>query len=245
MAEDQQPKIEDPHIVSRYDRELLALQQLVAEMGALVVEQVRQSVTALMTADVGAARHVIYLDKRVNHLDMEAKERVSALFAVRTPVAKDLRLVLSLHDVIDVLERTGDEAKGISAIVVRLFEQDRAPPTSEQMRDVTHMGQLAPVMLERALAALAGRDLESAVGVVRQDEEMNGEFRSALRRLATFLIEDVRNITHSIDLVIAFKSLERIGDYAKTIGEHVIYTIKGKDVRHMHPDSLSGGYLDT
>jgi len=246
MGEDKHlPGRSDSHIVSRYDQELSALEAIVTEMGRLVIEQVDQAVASLMEADVAAARRVIYLDKRVNHLDMEGKERVAALFAVRTPVARDMRLVLSLHDVVDVLERAGDEAKEIAEMVVRLFEQDRVPPSSEQMRDVTHMGQLAAEMLKDALAALSARDLNAAIAVVQKDDEMNGEFRSALRRLATFLIEDVRNIKHSIDLVIAFKGLERIGDYAKIIGEHLIYTLRGKDVRHMHAGNLSGGYLDT
>ena len=157
-----------------------------------------------------------------------------------------MRLVLSLYNVADLLERAGDEAKNIGSTVVRLFEEDRLPATSEPMRDVTHLAELAMSMLERAMMSFGTRDLELAVEVVRCDATMNSEFRSALRRLSTFILEDARNLGHAIDMVVVFKSLERIGDCAKNISENLIYSIKGKDIRHLHPDTLArGGYLDT
>lgn len=238
-------KAHDPHIVRRYDAELVALRKLVSEMGALAVTQASHAVDALKAGDVSAARNVVAIDKKLNYLDIDGKEMAAALFAIRSPVAKDMRLVLSMYNTVDILERVGDEAKGIASVVVRLFEADRMPPTSEQMRDVTHLAALSVDMLERSLKALHDLDMEQAVEVVRCEETIDTEFRSALRRLSTFIIEDIRNLKHAIDMVVVFKGLERIGDYAKNISENLIYTIKGKDVRHMHPDTLSGGYLDT
>ncbi|MEN8174606.1 MAG: phosphate signaling complex protein PhoU [Pseudomonadota bacterium] len=235
---------DDAHIVSSYDEELADLQRLVADMGAMAAHQVESAVNALMQGDVGIARNIIHRDRRMNELDMEGKERVVALFAARAPLAKDLRLVISLHNVVDILERVSDAAKAISEIVVHLFEEERLPPTPELMRDVTHMGTLAVSMLREALTALANQDVDLAVVTVQHDVDMNAEFRSALRRLATFLLEDMRNLSHSIDMVFVLKSLERVSDYARNICEHLIYAVKGKDVRYIHPDHLSGGYLD-
>jgi len=237
---------DDAHIVSRYDQELVRLRELVAEMGALALRQIRSSVEALAAGDVSLARNVIAVDSKLNNLDIDGKEKVAAIFAIRAPVARDMRLVLALYNVADLLERAGDEAKNIASTVVRLFDEERLAPTTEPIRDVTHLADLAASMLERALKALEGRDLDLAVEVVRCDVTMNSEFRSALRRLSTFILEDTRNLRHSIDMVGVFTSLEGIGDCAKAVSENLIYAIKGKDIRHMHPDSLArGGYLDT
>lgn len=244
--EDSQPAgAKDPHIVRRYDAELDALRKLVKEMGALAVMQTHSAIDALKTGDVSTARHVIALDKKLNYWDIDGKEMAAALIAIRSPVAKDMRLVLSLYSVVDIIERVGDEAKGIAAVVVRLFEADHNPPTSDQMRDVTHLAALCVDMLERAMVALNSLNIEQAIEVVRCEATIDSEFRAALRRLTTFILEDTRNIKHGIDMVVVFKGLERIGDYARNISENLIYSIKGKDVRHMHPDSIAGGYLES
>ena len=235
---------EDPHIVVRYDEELGALQQLVKQMGARALSQVQEAVNALMTADVVTARRVVSSDRQLNYMDMDGKEKAVALFAVRTPVARDLRVVMALHQTVGMLEHIGDEAKGIAEIVVRVFEEDRVPPTSDLMRDVTHMGNLAVGMLESALTALDERDVDAAVAVLKRTEDMKAEFRSALRRLSTFVMEDARNLKHSIDMICVYRSLERVGDYAKNLGEQVIYIVKGKDVRYMNVDNLANGYLE-
>ncbi len=246
MTDEKNPVMQrdDPHIVARYDEELQALEVLVAEMGHIAIQQVQGATSALMQADPAAARHIMYLDKRLNFLDMDGKEKAVALFAIRTPVARDLRRVMSLHQITGILEHIGDEAKSIASIVVRIFDEDRSPPTPDLMRDVTHMGDVAVGMLKHSMQALASRSVDEAVQVLRRDEDLNAEFRSALRRLSTFLMEDPRNLKHSIDMVCVYRSLERIGDYAKNLSEQLIYIVKAKDVRYMNVDNLIGGYLD-
>lgn len=244
MAENiKSPGTEDPHIVARFDEELRALQVLVGEMGVLAAKQVLGAVNALMAADVASARQVAYGDRRLNHMDMDGKEKALALFAVRTPVARDLRLVMALHQIVGILEHVGDEAKGIAQIVVRIYDEERAPPTSELMRDVTHIGNLAVSMLESAMDALEERNVDASVALLRRTEDMKAEFRSALRRLSTYVMEDARNVKHSIDMICVYRSLERIGDYAKNLAEQLIYIVKGKDVRYMNVDNLGNGYL--
>lgn len=235
---------DEPHIVSRYDHELVALNELVTAMGELAAKQVQNSISALAEGDISLARRVVQLDRDLNYMHMDVKEKVVTLFAIRQPVARDLRLVISLSSIGDAVEHIGDEAKRIARSAIRLCEGGRFPPIPELMRDVTHMGALAPQMLNSSLAALDERSVDGSLAVLQCDKELDSEFRSALRRLATFVLEDPRNLKDSIEMVFVFKALERIGDYAKNISEQVIYIVKGEDVRYMNVDNLSGGYLD-
>jgi phosphate transport system protein len=235
---------DQPHIVSRFDAELSALKELIAGMGELALKQVRGAVAALATQDVSAARVVVQRDRDLNYMHMDVKEKVITLFAIRQPVAGDLRLVVSLSSIGDAIEHVGDEAKRIARSTIRLCEGDRIPPVPELMRDATHMGALAPRMLEDSLLALESRDVKEAVAVLKHDKDLDAEFRSALRKLATFILEDPRNLKHAIEMVFVLKGLERIGDYAKNVSEQLIYIVKGEDVRYMNVDNLANGYLD-
>ncbi len=235
---------DERHIVSRYDQELIALNKLVTDMGELASGQVRSAISALADGDISSARRVVHTDRDINYMHMDVKEKVVTLFAIRQPVARDLRLVISLSSIGDAVEHIGDEAKRIARSAIRLCEGGRFPPIPELMRDVSHMGALAPQMLSSALVALDTRSVDGSLAVLQRDKDLDGEFRSALRRLATFILEDPRNLKDSIEMVFVFKALERIGDYAKNISEQVIYIVKGEDVRYMNVDNLSGGYLE-
>lgn len=235
---------DEPHIVSRFDAELSSLKKLIAEMGDLALKQVREAITGLAARDIPAARIVVQRDRDLNYMHMDVKEKVIKLFAIRQPVAGDLRLVVSLSSIGDAIEHVGDEAKRIARSTIRLCEGDRIPPVPELMRDATHMGALAPRMLEDSLLALKTRNVEEAVAVLKHDKDLDAELRSALRKLATFILEDPRNLKHAIEMVFVLKALERIGDYAKNVSEQVIYIVKGEDVRYMNVDNLANGYLD-
>jgi len=235
---------DESHIVSRFDQELAALGDLIERMGELATRQVRDSISALSEGDIATARRVVQGDRDINYMHMDVKDKVVKLFAIRQPVARDLRLVVSLSSIGDAIEHVGDEAKRIARSAIRLSEGERIPPVPELIRDVTHMGALVPQMLTSALSALESRSVEASLSVLQRGKDLDDEFRSALRRLATFILEDPRNLKHAIEMVYVFKALERIGDYAKNISEQVIYIVKGEDVRYMNVDNLIGGYLD-
>ena len=170
----------------------------------------------------------------VDAMEVEADDRIVDLLVKRQPVGPDLRAILSLGKSVRDLERMGDEAERIARAGLDAHERNPGfKPSNELLRDVGPMGELALELVEGALRALTQLDVDEAVAVTRRDDELDGNFRSALRRLATFIMEDSRTVGNVIGTTFVLKSLERIGDHATNIAEHVIYLIRGKDVRHL------------
>jgi phosphate transport system protein len=236
--------IEGGHIVQRFDAQLGSLKGLVLEMGQLVLQQMRESQTALTDGDTGAARQVVHRDREVNAMDMKGQELCLELLATRQPVASDLRFVMAMSQAINNLERAADEAKKLARTLLTVFGDGGMQPIPAIFQDSERMTELAIDLMERALAAVQDLDVDKAVAVVQDDQLLNETFQGGLRRLATFLFEDARNVRHVIEAVFVLKALERIGDHASNIAEFVIYAVKGKDVRYIQAEHLSSGYLD-
>lgn len=229
----------DKHTLKRYDEDLAHLRSLVLEMGGVVEEQISQAIRALDDEDVGAAREVIARDHVVNGFDVKANEECTNLIALRGPVAGDLRMLMSLSKTITDLERIGDEAEKIARMVVHIYDSEGTTPNHGLLRDVNTMARIALTMLRGALDCLARIDAEKAVDIARVDADLDDEFRAALRRLITYMMEDPRTIGHAIDVLFIIKALERIGDHSKNITEYVVYLVKGKDVRYISPDVVA------
>ena len=236
--------MEGGHIVQRFDAQLGALKGLVLEMGQLVLQQMRESQVALNDGDTGAARQVVHRDREVNAFDMKGQELCLELLATRQPVASDLRFLMAMSQAINNLERAADEAKKLARTVLTVFGDGGMQPIPAIFQDSERMTELAVDLMERALAAVQDLDVDEAIAVVQDDQVLNETFQGGLRRLATFLFEDPRNVRHVIDAVFVLKALERIGDHAGNIAEFVIYAVKGKDVRYVQAEHLSSGYLD-
>lgn len=226
------------HTVKSFDQELADLNSLVLRMGGLVQEQITRAMTALREADVDLARDVIARDHVVNFMDVQADERSVNLLARRQPMGRDLRTIMSLEKSVTDLERIGDEAERIARMAIHLVESGRPQPSPKLLRDTYGMARIASSMLKDALDALARLDVDQALQVAKGDAELDSEFQSALRRLATFLMEDSRNVGHVISVTLVLRSIERIGDHSKNIAEYVVFLVKGKDVRHVSPETL-------
>jgi phosphate transport system protein len=220
------------HIVKRFDGELGHLHHLVLQAGAMVRNQLQLAVKTLEDEDPKAAREVISRDREINALDVQADEEMIGILARRQPVAKDLREVITISKAMCDLERVGDEARKIARLTVHLYDNDGSPPNSQILRDIHTMAAFVDRMLEKSLDSFNDLDLQLALEVLRMDAELDNEFKSCLRRLSTFLMEDSRSVGHVIDVVLAIRALERIGGHAKNIAGHVVFLVKGKDVRH-------------
>lgn len=231
------------HTVQRYDGELNNLHLRVLEMGGLVLDQVRHSLRSLRDKDPSFANTVLERENEVDKLEVEIDDDVITVIAKRGPVARDLRVIMSISKTITDLERIGDEAARVAHLAKGIYESERNHPGGHLMRDVITMGHLALEMLQESLGSFDSLNATHARALVCRENELDIEFQSSLRRLATFLLEDARNVGHAIHIVLLIKAIERIGDHARNIAEYVIYLIKGEDVRHQqleNGDQASG-----
>jgi phosphate transport system protein len=218
------------HIYTQYDTDLEAIRAKVLEMGGIVEEQLTDSVSSLLNADAKLADSVIKKDERVNDLESEIDEDCSLIIAKRSPTARDLRNVLMMLRIITDLERIGDEASKIAKATHRIYEKDRM--SKPQTKEIQSIYEKLQYMLRTALNSFARLDVGETVAVLESDKEVDGEYRAYMRQLLTYMLEDPRTISLSLELMFVAKSLERIGDHSKNVSQNVIYTVKGKDVRH-------------
>ena len=217
------------HTSKHFDAELETIRTRVLEMGGIVEYQIRYAVEALRTGDAALVSRVIHDEVRVNQLECEIDEACTQVIARRAPAANDLRFLMMVYKTLTDLERIGDEAKKIALVARGLHLGERSSPALPQIQRIA---VLVIDMLRQALDGLARFEAQVGPDVARQDEEVDEHFKGILRQLLTYMIEDPRTISRSIDAIFVAKSLERIGDHAKNISEYVIYMTKGKDVRH-------------
>lgn len=224
------------HISAQFNAELESVKNHLLEMGGLVEQQIGKAVESLLNRDSGLAEEVIAGDVQVNQLEINIDEECSRILARRQPAASDLRLVLAISKVITDLERIGDEASKIARQAVKAAEEGGNPGSS--FVEIRHIGSHVGDMLRRSLDAFARLDVDMAVQTVIADREVDSEYASAMRSLVTFMMEDPRTIGPVLGQMWALRSLERVGDHASNIAEHVIYLVRGLDVRHVEPDDL-------
>jgi phosphate transport system protein len=225
------------HSSKQYDADLEAIRSRVLEMGGLVEAQIRRALEALSTGERAISDEVIASDHRVNAMEVSLDGDCSQVIVKRQPAANDLRLILAITKIVTDLERIGDEAQKIARMAKSIYERGldgRAPHTVE----VRHAAEVALAMLRQALDAFARLDVASAADVIRDDAAIDSEFRSILRQLITYMMEDPRTISSALDVVWVAKAIERMGDHAKNMAEQVIYIVRGTDVRHVDPASI-------
>ncbi|HSI22247.1 MAG TPA: phosphate signaling complex protein PhoU [Methylophilaceae bacterium] len=222
--------MQSEHTSKQYDAELESVRAKVLQMGGLVEQQIAQALEALVSANPKLADEVISNDHRVNALEVSVDEDCSHIIARRQPAAGDLRMIMMVVKTITDLERIGDEATKIARVAQKIYESDRM--YSPRFTEIKNMTAMAREMLRTSLDAFARLDVTKTVEVARQDEQVDEHFRAIMRQLITFMLEDPRTISMSLEVLFVAKAIERIGDHAKNIAEYVVYMVKGKDVRH-------------
>lgn len=228
--------MQSEHIFKQYDAELEAVRAKVLEMGALVESQIVDALEALISANPKLAKSVIKKDHLVNNLEVQVDEDCSHIIARRQPTAGDLRMVLMMIKTITDLERVGDEAAKIARYALKTTEADRL--LTPRFVEIKAMTNTARDMLHMALDAFARSDATKVIEIARMDEEVDEQYQAAIRQLITFMLEDPRTISMSLEVLFIAKAVERIGDHAKNISEYVVYMVKGKDVRHINMEEM-------
>ncbi len=224
------------HISKQFNAELEAVRSSVLQMGGLVEEQIEHAVEALATGNIDLIEQVIADDHRVNAMEVSIDGICSQIIARRQPTAGDLRMLMTVIKTITDLERIGDEAAKIARMAKLIYAADRMQVP--RFIEIRHVANIALEMLRKSLDAFARLDLAAAAQVVRQDELVDEEFRSIIRQLITFMMEDPRKISTALEILFVAKAIERIGDHAKNMSEYVVYLVKGKDVRHVTVEEI-------
>jgi phosphate transport system protein len=221
----------EKHLSTQFDSELNSLSSRVMELGGLVESQIRQAIYSLAQFSEEAAAQVIANEVRVNQLEVEIDRELSSVIARRQPTARDLRLLMAISKTTANLERVGDETEKIARMVQSIIGKSgalRALPATE----LRVAADLASGQLRKALDAFARLDTSAAVSILKEDDLLDKEFDGFVRKLITYMMEDPRTISSSLDLLFVAKAIERIGDHAKNVAEFIIYVVKGADVRH-------------
>ena len=220
------------HINKQYDQDLEAIRSRMMQMGGLVESQIRAAIAAWLDGNVAEIDTVIAAAAEVNELELAIDDDLGHIIVRRQPAASDLRLILAMSKTVVDLERIGDEAAKI-ARMAREVHQAGPAVTNPRLAAVHHVSDVAIGMLRRALDSFARLDAAAAARVCGEDAAIDEEFRAILRQLITFMMEDPRTISSSLNMVWVAKAFERIGDHAKNIAEQVIYIVRGRDVRHI------------
>ena len=230
------------HISHQFDEDLESLRSKVLNMGGMVEKQVQNALLALTRADSSLAEDVATSDYRINSMEVAIDEECTQVIARRQPAASDLRLVVTIYKTITDLERIGDEAEKIGRHAIKLAAIERTPA---YFSEIKHLGDQVCKMLHESLDALARMDIDNAYVIAQGDRAINDEYDALTRQLITHMMEDPRTIKRSLRVMWCARSLERIGDHAKNICEHVIYTVAGKDIRHTSFDQVKAELGDS
>lgn len=215
------------HISGQFNAELESVRSSVLAMGGLVEQQLNDALQAVHSQDSELARRIVETDLKVNQMEVAIDEECTRIIAKRQPAASDLRLILMISKTITDLERMGDVADKLARTVLK--NAGRAQPL---LVSLDGMGRYAIKMLHSALDAFARMDVEAALRLYHEDDEIDRQYESVIRELMTYMMEDPRTIPQVLDVLWCARSIERIGDRCQHISDYIIYCVKGKDVRH-------------
>ena len=221
----------DQHTSQKFDEAMESLRDSVMKMGGLVEQQICKATHALRKLDCNEAEAVVQDDHCINALEVSIDEECARILVRRQLAATDLRMVVAVIKTITDLERIGDEAQRIAKMAIDIAEHDGL--FRNRYLGITHLSEHVIGMLHNALDAFARLDTAEAFNVLRDDEKADHEYQNIMRQMLTYMMEDPRTITESLDIMQAARALERIGDHAMNIGEYVIYLVLGKDIRHL------------
>ncbi|MGJ8513886.1 phosphate signaling complex protein PhoU [Carnimonas bestiolae] len=229
------------HISRQFNQELEGLKTHLMAMGGLVERQLGDALDALQNRDGALAEQVSKQDHDVNEMQLQIDDESTEIIARRQPAASDLRLVIAVIRAASDLERIGDEADKIARHAQALMGQTES---DRGLVEIRRIGAQVKRMVRDSLTAFARFDTGLALEVRRADQDVDSDYKSALRALATFMMEDSSSITSVIDVMWVLRALERIGDHADNLAESVIYLVKGLDLRHTHLRDLEEKDLD-
>jgi len=215
----------------KFDEQLEALKNRVVGMGEVAKSMVQDSMKALVERDHRWVDAVLENEEKLDKLQVEIDDEAIRLMAVQSPVAQDLRLILTVVRINTELERVGDLCVNMCESVHLLISE----PPLKPLIDLPKMAETASHMLYDCLQAFLEGAQDKAARVIEQDDQVDALNEQIFRELLTYMISDTKSITRALSLILMARNLERIGDHATNIAEEVVYMVRGEDIRHQHP----------
>ena len=212
------------HISTAFDKDLLALNEMVQELGSLAIVQFETAIDALATQHIETLDQVISNDAKLDDLEAAIHEKAVEVIALRAPHAKDLRQVLVALKIATILERTGDYARNIAnrTKVIAQAGNENIPGVN-----IGRMGQVAKEMLHDVMQAYCRHDAELALEVWRRDIEVDHMHTAFYKEVLASMARDPNLVATGAHLLFIAKNIERIGDYATGIAEQVHFLVHG------------------
>jgi phosphate transport system protein len=219
------------HIIKSYDDELRRLNNTIMQMGGLAEGQLAAAIDAVIKRDSELAARVVADDTTVDQLEHEVDGLVVRLLALRQPMARDLREIISALRIATDLERICDYAANVAKRSIVLNQL----PAVRPVHTLPRMVRLAQALTKDVLDAYVARDADKALVVWARDEELDEMYSSLFRELLTYMMEDPRNITACTHLLFMAKNVERIGDHATNVAETVYFLVNGSPLTQARP----------
>ncbi|HEX9744707.1 MAG TPA: phosphate signaling complex protein PhoU [bacterium] len=222
------------HTHSEYESEIKYLTERLLLMTGRVEQMIADSIKSLLDRDKNLAKKVIDADRKVDVDEIEIDEHCIIMLAKRQPMASDLRYICLAMKVVTSLERVADLATNICERSLELSDLPQLKPYD----DIPRMGRLVEEMLGEVISAMMERDAEKAVKVIEVDDQIDELYHQTMRELFALMRNDENVIDQGIRIQNVAKYVERMGDNVTNIAEHVVYMVKGKDIRHQVDEEI-------
>ncbi len=206
------------------DQEIKLVQDEMLLLGSLAEQAILNSVDALRRRDVAAAKAITAEDKKINDKHFAIENHILIIFATQSPLARDLRVLAAMLEIITELERIGDYAKGIAKVAVRLADDETPIP----IREISTMADKATSMLHRALGAFVSEDLTAAYAIPKEDEDVDELYITIYRKIVQNMIKNPETIDHTNQILWVIHNLERTADRVTNICERIIFIVSGE-----------------
>ncbi len=226
------------HYSTKYDVELAELGNQTLEMGRLIESQLKHATNALVRGDRMLAQLVADNEVLVNRLEVQIDKNSTEILARRQPTAGDLRFVLMVIKTVNDLERMGDEISRVALMGSRAAQNAENIPVFE---DLEVLCNRVLKLLNRTLKAFEKTDDSASLALIRTDKKVDKKFRNTLKEIINWMMADPDSVPDAVDVLWAIRSLERVADRTCNIGEHIIYFVKGEDIRHLDIDEIEFG----
>jgi phosphate transport system protein len=224
-------------IERHFEKELERLTETILRLGGHAEGAIVDAVRSLVERDTSLAHRVIERDEEADQLELEVDQVSMDLLALRQPMARDLRFIITALKIAPELERIGDLAGNIAERSIELADE----PQLKAYIDIPLMSDIVRGMVRESLDAFVRRDADAARGVIARDDQVDAIMEQFFRELLSYMLEDPRNISRALRLMMISKYLERVGDGATNICEMVVYLAEGRVIRHGGIHTPEGG----